>query len=204
MLISVTESGDIKAINTEDIKSEVEGKTTIMSIVDEGTIITPNDVNTGKVLVELDSSELEQKLTQQEVQFLSAEASFTDANESLEIQKKQNESDIKKGQMKVKFALMDIHKYVGAVVGQKLISAMENPGIEPNEIISLINEPSLAGEALQKLRELNDSITLAESKFEQKSDELMWTKLPSINFEQSANAAVKDDSSVDSVSRLLS
>ncbi len=30
------------------------------------------------------------------------------------------------------------------------------------------------------------------------------TKLPSINFEQSANAAVKDDSSVDSVSRLLS
>lgn len=176
LLISVTESGDIKAINTEDIKSEVEGKTTIISIVDEGTIITPNDVNTGKVLVELDSSDLEQKLTQQEVQFLSAEASFTDANESLEIQKKQNESDIKKGQMKVKFALMDLHKYVGAVAGQKLISAMENPGIEPDEITSLINEPSLAGEALQKLRELNDNITLAESKFEQKSDELMWTR----------------------------
>jgi len=176
LLISVTESGDIKAINTEDIKSEVEGKTTIISIVDEGTIITPNDVNTGKVLVELDSSDLEQKLTQQEVQFLSAEASFTDANESLEIQKKQNESDIKKGQMKVKFGLMDLHKYVGAVVGQKLVSAMENPGIEPDEIISLVNEPSLAGEALQKLRELNDNITLAESKFEQKSDELMWTR----------------------------
>jgi HlyD family secretion protein len=175
LLINVTENGDIKAINTEDIKSEVEGKTTIISIVDEGTIITPNDVNTGKVLVELDSSDLEQKLTQQEVQFLSAEASFTDANESLEIQKKQNESDIKKGQMKVKFALMDLHKYVGAVAGQKLVSAMENPGIEPNEIISLVSEPSLAGEALQKLRELNDNITLAGSEFEQKSDELMWT-----------------------------
>ncbi|MEE9371158.1 MAG: hypothetical protein V3W45_06780, partial [Sedimentisphaerales bacterium] len=80
--ITVTENGDIKAIKSKEIKSEVEGRTTIISIVDEGTIITPEDVNNGKVLVKLDSSDIEQKLTAQEVQFLSAEASYTDANES--------------------------------------------------------------------------------------------------------------------------
>ena len=207
--ITVTENGDIKAINSKEIKSEVEGRTTIISIVDEGTIITPEDVNNGKVLVELDSSEIEQQLTEREVTFLSAEASFTDANESLDIQKKQNESDIKAGQMKVRFALMDLQKYLGEAVAEKLmpapvvpaqvtqaqVSGATNPEPEPNssgrslpehdeprpsegrgEIASAIEAPELGGEALQKLRELNDNITLAESKFEQASDRLMWTQ----------------------------
>jgi HlyD family secretion protein len=117
--ITVTESGDIKAIKSEDIMSKVEGRTTIISIVDEGTLITPEDVNEGKVLVELDSSDIKQKLTQQELSFLSAEAGYTDANESLEIQVKQNRSDINKGQMKVRFALMDLQKYVGGVLKEQ-------------------------------------------------------------------------------------
>ena len=193
--ITVTENGDIKAINSKEIKSEVEGRTTIISIVDEGTIITPEDVNNGKVLVKLDSSEIEQWLTAQEVQFLSAEASYTDANESLDIQKKQNDSDIKAGQLKVRFALMDLQKYLGEVVAEKLmpaqvmqaqVSPATNPGPEHNEpspsiewrgeIASAIEAPELGGEALQKLREVDNNITLAESKFENKSDELMWTE----------------------------
>jgi RND family efflux transporter MFP subunit len=198
--ITVTENGDIKAINSKEIKSEVEGRTTIISIVDEGTIITPEDVNNGKLLVKLDSSDIEQKLTAQEVQFLSAEASYTDANESLDIQKKQNDSDIKAGQLKVRFALMDLQKYLGEVVAEKLmpapvvpaqvtqaqVSPATNPGPEHNEpslsiewqgeIASAIEAPELGGEALQKLREQNNNITLAESTFENKSDELMWTE----------------------------
>ena len=64
LTISVTESGSIKAVNTKDIKSEVEGRATIVSIVPEGTMITAEDVNNGKVLVELDSSELKEQLSQ--------------------------------------------------------------------------------------------------------------------------------------------
>ncbi|MHC4149657.1 MAG: efflux RND transporter periplasmic adaptor subunit [Planctomycetota bacterium] len=175
--ITVTENGDIKAINTKDIKSKVEGKTTIISIVDEGTIITPNDVNGGMVLVELDSSDLEQRLTQQEVQFLSSEASFTDANESLDIQKKQNESDIKKGLMEVKFKLMDLQKYLGAVVvAEKLVSGNTNPGYEPNEIPSLIKDTQLGGEALQKIRELEVDIDLKDKELKEADSKLTWTK----------------------------
>lgn len=174
--ITVTESGDIKALNSTDIQSEVEGQATIISIVDEGTIITPEDVN-NKVLVELDSSGIKEKLTQQEITFSTAEASLTEAKESLDIQIKQNDSDIKAGELKVRFALMDLQKYLGEAVAGKLISSdATNPGGENNKIASLINDPNLGGGAVQKLRELTDDITLAESKFEQASDTLMWTQ----------------------------
>ncbi|GAF71548.1 unnamed protein product, partial [marine sediment metagenome] len=130
----------------------------------------------GKVLVELDSSDIKQKLTQQEISFLNAEASYTDANESLEIQVKQNTSDIKKGQMKVRFTLMDFQKYVGGGVAEELMAGTANPVHETNEISSLIESDELGGEALQKLRELEDNIILADKKFEQASDKLMWTE----------------------------
>ena len=176
LTISVTESGDIKAIESEDIKSKVEGRTTIISIVDEGTSITPKDVNEGKVLVELDSSDIKQKLTQQEISFLSAEASYTDANESLEIQVKQNTSDINKGQMKVRFALMDLQKYVGGVVAKELMAGVANPVLEANEISSLIESDELGGEALQKQRELDADIHLKEQELELAKSKLEWTK----------------------------
>jgi len=200
--ITVTESGDIKALDSTDIKSEVEGRTTIISIVDEGIIITSEDVNNRKVLVELDSSDIKERLTQQEITFSNEEASYTEAKEALDIQIKQNDSDIKAGEIKVRFTLMDLQKYLGAAVAEKLmpapplpsatadkgvtqhrkascgaqVSGATNPGGEDNEIASLIDDPNLGGEALQKLRELNGDITLAESKFEQASDRLMWTQ----------------------------
>jgi HlyD family secretion protein len=174
--ITVTESGNIKALNSTDIKSEVEGQTKIISIVDEGTIITPEDVNNGKVLVELDSSNIKERLTQQEITFSAVEASYTEAKESLDIQIKQNDSDIKAGEIKVRFAFMDLQKYLGGAVAEKLMSGTTNPGGEDNKIASLIDDPNLGGGAVQKLRELNDDITLAESKFEQASDRLMWTQ----------------------------
>jgi len=180
LTISVTESGDIKALNSEDIMCEVEGRTTIISIVDEGTYITPEDVNNGKVLVELDSSAIKEKLTQQKITFLTAKASYTDANEALEIQKKQNDSDIQAGQMTVRFALMDLQKYLGEAVAEKLISYATNPGNEQIKIASFINDPNddpnLVCEALQKLRELNDNITLAEMRLARAVDKLEGTQ----------------------------
>lgn len=175
--ITVTESGDIEAIDSIDIKSEVEGRTTIISIVDEGTIIAPEDVN-NKVLVELDSSNIKEKLTQQEIKFLSAEASYTDANESLDIRKKQNDSDIKAGQMKVRFALMDFKKYLGEAVAGKLIEDAVNASNRPIDITSLLEDTnSLGGSAShQKLKELKDNISLAEEEFLQAQDTLMWTR----------------------------
>ena len=176
LIVSVTEPGDIKAINSVDIKSEVEGRTKIISIVDEGTFITEADVNNGKILVELDASDIEQKLTEREVRFLSTEAEYTDANESLEIQKKENESKIKAGQLKIKFMLMDLKKYLGETLAQTLVQAMANPGSTDNKIAMLVNDPCLGGEALQKRRERQTDIILKQEELELAINKLDWTK----------------------------
>ncbi|MHC4494752.1 MAG: efflux RND transporter periplasmic adaptor subunit [Planctomycetota bacterium] len=177
LAISVTESGSIKAVKAEDIKSEVEGRATIVNIVPEGTFITPEDVNDGKVLVELDSSNLKEQLSQREIELTSAEANHADANESHLIQIKQNESDVTAAELKVKFSLMDLQKYLGKTVAQRVVAGV---GADPNSSInvaSLLEDPnSLGGEASQKLRELTGNISLAKSDLEKAAYTLDWTK----------------------------
>ena len=177
LAITVSESGSIKAIKTVDIKSQVEGQATIVNIVPEGTVITPEDVNDGKVLAELDSSKLKEQLSQREIEMTAAEASQADANESYLIQVKQNESNVTAAELKLKFALMDLQKYLGKAVAEKLVAqAVEKT--DPNfSIASLLDDPnSLGGEASQKLRELQGSIALAESNLEKAAYTLEWTE----------------------------
>ena len=177
LTISVTEGGDIKALNSKDIRCEVEGRTTIINIVPEGTYITAEDVNNGKVLVELDSSDIKARLTQQELNFSSAQAGLTEAEESLEIQKQQNATDIQAGEMKVRFASMDLQKYLGETIGQRLITGTINPAdANDDEIDRLTEDPNLGGEALQKLRELDGDIYLKEQNLELANNKFEWTQ----------------------------
>ena len=177
LTISVTESGDIKAVDSVDIKSKVEGRATIVNIVPEGTNITPEDVNDGKVLVELDSSKLTEQLSQREIELSTAEANFSDANESHLIQVKQNESDVTAAKLKVEFALMDFHKYLGADIAREVVDKMvSDPNINP-DLTSLINDPnSLGGEASRRIDTLKDAILLARGSLEKASDVLTGTQ----------------------------
>ncbi len=184
LTISVTESGSIKAVNTKDIKSQVEGRTTIVNIVPEGTMITAEDVNDGKVLVELDSSELKEQLSQREIELTSAEAGYADANESYLIQVKQNESDITAAELKMKFALMDLQKYVGESVAKAMI---ERSGSEPNSSLEtsfLLEDPNiLGGSASRQLKVLRNDILLALGQLEKATDVLEGTqKLHDANY----------------------
>jgi len=184
LAITVTESGSIKAVKTEDIKSKVEGRVSIVNIVPEGTIITPEDVNDGKVLVELDSSELKEQLSQREIQLTSAEAGFADANESHLIQVKQNESDITAAELKMKFALMDFQKYIGESIAKTVI---ERSGSDPNssfDTLLLLKDPnSLGGSASRQLKVLRNDILLAQGQLEKATDVLEGTqKLHDANY----------------------
>ncbi|HPS55834.1 MAG TPA: efflux RND transporter periplasmic adaptor subunit [Sedimentisphaerales bacterium] len=176
LTISVTENGDIKALNSKDLKSEVEGQTTIISIVDEGTEITEEDVKNKKVLVELDSADIKEKLTQQEITYLKAEASLTEAKEALDIQIKQNHSDIQAGEMNVRFALMDLQKYLGEIIANRIVD--EKIEILENQvpIKFLLDDPNLGGEALQKVRELDGDIYLKEQNLELAKSTYDWTE----------------------------
>ncbi|MFC1533789.1 HlyD family efflux transporter periplasmic adaptor subunit, partial [Thermodesulfobacteriota bacterium] len=72
--ISVTETGTIQARQKVVVKSEVEGKTSIISLVDEGT-----RVKKGDLLIELDSSNLLDKKVDQEIRVQNMEATFIGA-----------------------------------------------------------------------------------------------------------------------------
>ena len=65
--ISVTEGGSLQSLKSVTITSEVEGETKIAGIVPEGTVVTADDVAKGRVLIELDSSEIRNKLNRQEI-----------------------------------------------------------------------------------------------------------------------------------------
>jgi len=176
LTITVTESGSINARNAIDIKSEVEGQATIISIVPEGTYITSEDVNNGKVLVELDSSNLTEQLAQKEIDLASAEAGYAEAKEAYQIQLKQNESDITQAQLAVKFGLMDFQKYLGKTVANEIIADVNENGLSGINIASFLNHPKLAGEALQERRKRQDTIKLNESKLARAQDQLAGTR----------------------------
>jgi len=177
LVVTVTESGSIKARNSINIKSEVEGQATIISLVPEGTYITEEDVKNGKMLFELDSSSLEEELAQREIDFAASEASYAEAREAYEIQLKQNESDIAEDQLKVKFALMDFKKYLGEAVAKKFIGDA-NDVPNPTDIAFLLNDTnSLGGAASQQFKEYIDNITLAEMKLKRAINQLDGTRM---------------------------
>jgi HlyD family secretion protein len=121
--ISVTEGGSVEALESQEIRSEIKGYqgTKILSIVEEGYLVTEEDVKKGKVLVELDSSEIKQKITQQDIQFQSTLASLTEAQQGYEIQYNQNKTDIKAAEQKARFAKMDVEKFLGAQVTKEVL-----------------------------------------------------------------------------------
>lgn len=122
--ISVIEGGSVEALESQTIKCEVQGETKILTIVEEGYLVTEKDVEDGKILVTLDSSDLLERQTQQEIEYQSAAANYTDAKEQYEIQVKQNESDIKSAELEVKFARMDFEKYLGAEVASEILTKL--------------------------------------------------------------------------------
>ncbi|NUM56154.1 MAG: HlyD family efflux transporter periplasmic adaptor subunit [Candidatus Hydrogenedentes bacterium] len=119
--ITVTEGGNVEARESQTIKSKIRGETKILSIIDDGYLVTPEDVANKKVLVTLDNSELLEKMTQEMIQYESARADYAESNAQYEITVKQNESDIKKAELDAKFALMDLQRYLSADIANEIL-----------------------------------------------------------------------------------
>lgn len=125
--ISVLEGGSIEARQAQEIRSEIKGSTKILSIVEEGYLVTEEDVRNKKVLVELDSSELKDRITSQEIQLQSTQATLTEAINAYDIQFNQSRSDVQAAEQKARFALMDIEKYLGVDVTKEILTELGLP-----------------------------------------------------------------------------
>jgi len=170
LTISVLEGGNLRALRSQKIINEVPGQRAILEVVEEGTQITEEDVKKGKVLIKLDAKDLEDKAEQIEINLENSWASYMEAQENLKIQKKQNQSDIREAKLKVKFARMDLEKYLGEELTKKII---EGKNLEFTE---LIENPSLGGESLNKKRELESKIELAKEETARAKDKVEWSK----------------------------
>lgn len=124
--ITVVEGGSLEAQEKVEVKSEVEGQTKILSLVEEGYFVTPEDVESMKVLVELDATEIRERQTQQELQYQNAYAAHAQAREAYSIQVNQNDSDMMAGELEVKFARMDFERYVGKDVADEIIAQLDS------------------------------------------------------------------------------
>lgn len=105
--INLTETGTIKSRDQFVVKSEVEGRTSIIYVIDEGIV-----VEEGELLVELDSSGLEDRLVDQQIQVENTEADFVSAKENLEVVKIQMQANIATAELNNQFAIEDKVKYL--------------------------------------------------------------------------------------------
>ena len=105
-LVSIIEGGTLRAASEVIVRCELEGTPRIISIVPEGTAVKKGDL-----LVELDSSGIKEKISNQDVTVQGAEAAWLRAKEDLSIQKLTMDAAIKDAELKVEFAASDLEKY---------------------------------------------------------------------------------------------
>lgn len=78
--VTVLERGSLESSNNQDVTNQVEGSTTIISILPEGT-----PVKKGDLVCELDSASLRDQLLNQEITTKRAEADLEQAKKTLEV-----------------------------------------------------------------------------------------------------------------------
>lgn len=165
MMISVVEGGALKAVKESIIRSEFEGISRIISIVPEGSY-----VKEGQVLVELDSSELKDRVNQQEVTYQNNDFAFIQAKENLSIQKSLVESQIKEAELRVEFARSDLDKYIEGDAPQQINTAT-------NAIIIRKEQLQRAKDKLEWTQQLFQKGYASKSELEADGLSLMQSKI---------------------------
>ena len=158
LTISVSESGTIQSRERVVVESEVEGRSSILYLIEEGTQVQPGDL-----LVELDASSLEENKVDQQIRVLNSEAAYIRAREQLEIVQNQAIADVSSAELESRFAQMNLRRY--------------REGDYPQELQRAEADISLADEELQRANDkLNWSQRLAEegylTRMELQADEL--------------------------------
>ena len=105
--VVLKEKGELRAAKSTDIKCEVEGRSTIISLIEEGTAVKEGDL-----LVELASDEIEERIRQEELNETNAITAYESAKTELDIQRDKNASDIRKGKLEIELKRLELEKYL--------------------------------------------------------------------------------------------
>jgi len=162
LTISVTESGSIKPQDQVSLKSEVEGQTTLIYLIPEGTV-----VSAGTLLAELDASRLQDERVDQQIRVENATAEYIRARENLAVVRNQADSDISKAELTYKFALEDVRKYEEGEYPQQLREA-------ESKITIAREEKERASEKLRWSRSLFNEKYISQTELQ--ADELAFKR----------------------------
>ncbi|MEM7202009.1 MAG: efflux RND transporter periplasmic adaptor subunit [Planctomycetota bacterium] len=108
--ITVTEQAEIKPQVSTRIMNEMEGQSTIISLVEEGSMVAKGDR-----LVELDASSLIDKQTQQGISLHRAGSARLQSEKELDIRRKEVEAETLGGENAVRIAEIDLQKFQGTL-----------------------------------------------------------------------------------------
>ncbi len=118
LLVSVDQPGTIESRNKEIIRSQVRRELEITEMVEEGTIVEEGDL-----LVKLDSTPVEEELTEDEQQLDNARSQLIAAEVTLENTTSQAQSNIEQAELDYRFAQLDQEKYISGEYPQQLAQA---------------------------------------------------------------------------------
>ncbi len=195
LTVTVQVGGSIRAHKSIQYKCQVErgrdiGEVSILNIVQPGTYVTQEDVDNGMVLVQLDSSALADRLVQEKIELASDQENAVAAKEAYDIQLIENESSIARSELDVRFALLDLQKYLGAKLAEELTKDVNESVVNLSAFIApfvgeVKEDPNiLAGtKSWQEMKDLQDQIVLAEGDLKQAQDTYAGTvKLHDANY----------------------
>ncbi len=106
LVITLTEDGEVKPLKSIELKSEVEGRSTIRFLVEESTRVAKGDL-----LVELASDQLDERISGEEIELEKISSDLKNAVAELDLQRNQNASEIKKAESDLEIARKDLEKY---------------------------------------------------------------------------------------------
>jgi RND family efflux transporter MFP subunit len=104
--ITVVANGTVKAKDSVRIRSEIENRSEVTWIIEEGI-----EVNAGDLLVELDKKDFQKTLDQLEIDLSRVETEYAAALTDVEVQRAENESNIKKAELKLERMEKELEKY---------------------------------------------------------------------------------------------
>ncbi len=104
--MTLEEKGELKAASSIDIRCELEGRSTIIQLVPEGT-----HVKKGDLLVELASDEIDDKIRDAEIKSATAQAAFEASEKERQILIDENASKVRKAQLALWLAEHAVEKY---------------------------------------------------------------------------------------------
>ena len=179
--VTVLTSGSIRSSQAETIHNKVVDIALITWIIVEGSFVKEGDL-----LLEIDPSQLEDLLLEEDIRVEMARAELVSAEEGLELEKKEGQALIRKSRVDLLLGILDFEKYAGVSVAKMLglDKALDHPDTDLYQVGTQLREMDLNkldlekfsteedGEYEQLVQKAENKITLAKAELKRAKDQM--------------------------------